>query len=410
MQVYIIDYEPKIRRGLANIISSYRPSWPAPLTAGNAETAWNDPAFLSTDLLFLDIQLPGMSGLDLLERTQSLRKSTMQVVIISGYAEFSFAQKAIQMQVSDYLLKPIALKKVYDIVDAAEILYAKQREDASTKATVLQNLGRVQRHFFADTLFGKDLISPGELRGKLTELQLRDSPFLLLLCYGPEAVLKEQFTAWLSDYLTAVGSHYLLQRGERCVALLLDSQPSLQDISSRIKEDVRPLTLGISSVHASLAELSIAMQEANAYAKGNTQYQEGLIQDQTLYIEEVIQKQKQYHLSVQRVISYITANYSEELGLTDVSDFVHLNKNYLSALFKQETGVNLSNFITDYRIFSAKKALRANSAKITAVARAVGFKDDHYFSQVFSRRVGLTPKKYRILFSRGDLHPQEKEE
>ena len=89
---------------------------------------------------------------------------------------------------------------------------------------------------------------------------------------------------------------------------------------------------------------------------------------------------------------------------------MHLNKNYLSALFKQETGVNLSNFITDYRIFSAKKALRANSAKITAVARAVGFKDDHYFSQVFSRRVGLTPKKYRILFSRGDLHPQEKEE
>ena len=54
---------------------------------------------------------------------------------------------------------------------------------------------------------------------------------------------------------------------------------------------------------------------------------------------------------------------------------------------------------TDYRLFIAKEKLRGGSAKITGIAKSVGFNDDHYFSQVFSKRVGTTPKKYRLLFS-----------
>ena len=103
MQVYIIDDEPKIRRGLANIISSYRPSWPAPLTAGNAETAWNDPAFLSTDLLFLDIEMPGLDGI---AAGKILRKKNPHCKIVMVTCRDDRMREAFQLEACRFLSKP----------------------------------------------------------------------------------------------------------------------------------------------------------------------------------------------------------------------------------------------------------------------------------------------------------------
>ena len=94
MNVYVIDDEPKIRRGLVHFVAHEKPNWPQPKSAATAEEALQDPHFWETELVFLDIQLPGMSGLELLSLIRD-KGSRMQVVIISGYAEFSFAQQAL---------------------------------------------------------------------------------------------------------------------------------------------------------------------------------------------------------------------------------------------------------------------------------------------------------------------------
>ena len=302
MLVYIIDDEPKIRRGLAHVVASHRPQWPAPATAGDAETALRDPAFWRAELLFLDIRLPGIDGLELLSRVRQERRTDVMVIVISGHAEFSFAQQAIQMQVSDYLLKPIELKRVYEVLDAAEAQWNKRRE--VLEAITCQRQGAAA---FA---------APG----------------------GPD--------------------------------------------------------------RADLPELyRVADQLPSSSLEPGQRRQRELPSDQTVYIESFIAGVTGYSLSVQKVIASIIQNFALPLDLSTVSAHVHLHKNYLSDLFKRETGVNLSCFITDYRLFIAKEKLRGGSAKITGIAKSVGFNDDHYFSQVFSKRVGTTPKKYRLLFS-----------
>lgn len=67
------------------------------------------------DVIFMDVNLPDFSGLDLAERLRE-RGRTSKIVIISGYSSFSYAQKAISMEVFDYLLKPVAQKQADDLL------------------------------------------------------------------------------------------------------------------------------------------------------------------------------------------------------------------------------------------------------------------------------------------------------
>ena len=406
MNIYIIDDEPKIRRGLAHLISTYRPSWPVPHTAGDAETALHDPFFWSADLLLLDIQLPGISGLELLGEIQGQRQETMQVVIISGYAEFSFAQKAIQMGVSAYLLKPIAVKKVYEVVDNAEAKWQQLQEEAVLMASIHENLCTLQRRFFADILFGSVPLSTAAYTDKMAELQIKDQPFLLCCCREnghPESDV--QPCGLLTPYLTQGEEVFLLQQDGLLVYLFLAPTERLIHIQRHLLEDSNLPPSFSSTIFPALSALPDVLPKARRMIfSAKALDSSHLSNDKTAYIDGFIEGICSYILIIQKVVLFIVDNYCSALELSTVANYVHLHKNYLSDLFKRETGVNLSNFITDYRIYSAKKMLRETNEKIITVARSVGFNDDHYFSQVFSKRVGMTPKQYRTTFADNGLN------
>ena len=74
---------------------------------------------------------------------------------------------------------------------------------------------------------------------------------------------------------------------------------------------------------------------------------------------------------------------------------VSIHPIYLSELFKKETNMNISNYITAYRIERAKEMLQDIENKIYDVANLVGYDDSRYFSQVFKKHTGMTPTQYR---------------
>ena len=93
-------------------------------------------------------------------------------------------------------------------------------------------------------------------------------------------------------------------------------------------------------------------------------------------------------------------HYREPITLSLIAEKVFLHQSYLSNLFKKETGCGLSSFITDYRLYIAKILLTETKDKISSISEDVGFQEYSYFSQVFSRRVGMTPQKYRSFMQR----------
>ena len=96
-----------------------------------------------------------------------------------------------------------------------------------------------------------------------------------------------------------------------------------------------------------------------------------------------------------KITNYIKKYCAEKLTLDSLAREVFLSKSYLSSIFKQETGMSLTAYITKVRIEKSKKLLLENSASLASIASQCGFKDQSYFTKVFKKEVGLSPKRFR---------------
>jgi len=96
---------------------------------------------------------------------------------------------------------------------------------------------------------------------------------------------------------------------------------------------------------------------------------------------------------------YINEHFSEKIVLEDIANMVGLNPVYFSVLFKKETGMNFSNYLINLRMEKAKNLLRSTNDTMEAIADSVGYKDTRYFSQLFTKTVGIKPALYRRLHS-----------
>jgi YesN/AraC family two-component response regulator len=92
---------------------------------------------------------------------------------------------------------------------------------------------------------------------------------------------------------------------------------------------------------------------------------------------------------------YIKRNYVNEITVKDLANQFSVNPNYFSTIFKQETGVTLTNYLKDTRIEKACDLLRSTHCTIHEIAQIVGYEDTQYFYRVFKKTLGTTPLEYR---------------
>ena len=99
---------------------------------------------------------------------------------------------------------------------------------------------------------------------------------------------------------------------------------------------------------------------------------------------------------LKQAVAYIDSHYTEEsLSLNQVAREVNISANYLSAVFSQEIGATFTEYVTGKRMDRAKELLRTTDKRSGEVAAAVGYKDPHYFSFLFKKTQGCTPRDYR---------------
>ncbi|WP_027092296.1 helix-turn-helix domain-containing protein [Cohnella thermotolerans] len=97
---------------------------------------------------------------------------------------------------------------------------------------------------------------------------------------------------------------------------------------------------------------------------------------------------------IQKTIEYLKQDF-EVATLHNTARKVHMTPTYLSSLFKSSTGKTFIEQLTDIRIEKAKDMLKGTHLKNYEVAEKVGYKDSRYFSQIFKKKVGLSPSEYR---------------
>ena len=104
----------------------------------------------------------------------------------------------------------------------------------------------------------------------------------------------------------------------------------------------------------------------------------------------------QFRSLLKQAVAYIDRHFAEEsLSLNQVAREVNISANYLSAVFSQEMGATFTEYVTGKRMERARELLRTTDKRSGEVAAAVGYKDPHYFSFLFKKTQGCTPRDYR---------------
>ncbi|CAH0121840.1 HTH-type transcriptional activator RhaR [Paenibacillus sp. CECT 9249] len=96
-----------------------------------------------------------------------------------------------------------------------------------------------------------------------------------------------------------------------------------------------------------------------------------------------------------RSIAYIQEHLDKHITLQQVAAAVHLHPNHFSEVFKRETGMNYLEFVTRERMRLAEELLVSSPAKISEIAKRVGYEDIKYFGQLFKKYTGKTPSEFR---------------
>ena len=104
---------------------------------------------------------------------------------------------------------------------------------------------------------------------------------------------------------------------------------------------------------------------------------------------------KNYSPPVQKALLYIDANLTENLSLRTLAETLNVSSSYLSSLFRKETGLTLTEHINRRRVRHAMYLLKTTRLQIQTVAQHCGIMDVQYFSKIFKRVAGMTPKEYR---------------
>ena len=109
------------------------------------------------------------------------------------------------------------------------------------------------------------------------------------------------------------------------------------------------------------------------------------------------EKMPTYHSLVNRAISYIHDNILQELSLHIIAEKLYVHPSYLSNIFKNETGLTITDFINRKRIEESKYFLRHTNLTISQIAHLFHFCNQSYYTSLFKKITGMTPKKFREL-------------
>jgi two-component system response regulator YesN len=118
-------------------------------------------------------------------------------------------------------------------------------------------------------------------------------------------------------------------------------------------------------------------------------------------IHQMMHLNIEYQLSANHLVvgvrSYIHSHYQQPIKLDDIAEALHFNSSYVSRMYKKETGESVIHYLNRYRVERAKQLIESKAHKISEIGELVGIEGVSYFSNVFTKIVGVSPQQYRKL-------------
>lgn len=339
--VMIAEDETIVKRSLAKMIQNHHRGFTVAGEADNGREALAQIERLRPDVLITDICMPVMDGLTLIQAIRE-KNLTLEPVIISGYGEFAYAQKAMQFGVNEYLLKPIRLETLDQTL---ERVFAKLESRSRRFTLHVEWLNRcreaAQKAVDCVLLFNESAL----------EMELESVHRFIL-----------QFEAELAPYS--------LKHLYRDFITACNQELKERELYCRMETDLAGMTPERLPAEAFRA-LRQVMEELRS------------------------RKGLKPHYKIQQAIEMINERFTESLTLEEMAKEAGLTPPYFSRAFSEAVGMSFVQYVTQLRIKRAKMLLKQTHLKTYEIAEAVGYWNYPHFSRVFKRHVGCSPEAFR---------------
>lgn len=500
-KVLIVDDEEIVCRGLAQFVKWQEHGFEVAGIAHSVEEALLQMEHTDFSVIFLDIRMPGKTGLDML---QELRESypAVKTVILSGFSEFSYAREAIRYGAVDYLSKPVNLKEVEALLERLRQELVREREDYLVRNNRVEGLltsivkgfteAQPEKYQLPELrkwygclarlldheLTEEEILRKKELLRKEIKTVVPDSVILNESVYGLFAIIPyedaaepEHFVSLLEQACLAeqewacgiskfkhgiqalresyqeaerafryqrAGEKYRIVWYQNIASLFVQNAPEIQDIlknlvgglanpqertgaSWQLREALDSLCLQQPALAQFQAACIGCLIEMNGLLEGmkpkgikqqpelnavlerillssDHQATIGCMMDYVDRMAAALCSEDESLIGkgvIREVQLFIQKNYSENITLNLLADQFYLHPNYLSKLFKEKTGKNFVEYMTEVRMEQAKKLLRDPDNRIADISTMVGYDNTRYFNKVFKQHTEMTPSEYR---------------
>ncbi|MQN02369.1 MAG: response regulator [Lachnospiraceae bacterium] len=375
LKVFLVEDEAVIRNSIVKSVDWENEGFELAGSAGDGELAWPQIRETRPDIVVTDIRMPFMDGLEL---SKLVKKEFphAKILILSGFNEFDYAKEAIQIGVSDYLLKPISADKLVESLHKVgdEIIEERKSHD------MIMNYTRRLEEEDNKKAENQTPVDVEEVNPKA----LNKTTFFDFLIRGN----RDDISGFIDKYLDELGRNNLrsvLFRQYVISDLYLTCNAYLDDLGAPKEEKI-----------AILGSMEDAGKAVAADKTGLREKLEDLLCSIIDYRN--LNREAQLSSQILKASSYIREHYGEDdISLNQVADVAGMSPSHFSAVFKQETGEGFSEYLTEVRMEAAKRLLATTDFKMTEIAEQAGYHDSHYFSSTFKKTQGMTPKDYRAM-------------
>lgn len=500
-KVLIVDDEEIVCRGMAQFVKWQEHDFEVVGTAYNVDDAMVLLNQLAIDVVFMDIRMPGKTGLDLLQMIQK-RFPNIKSIILSGFSEFSYAREAMRYGAVDYLNKPVNLKEIEELLKRLKVMFMEEKKEQEIRANRVEALllsaakgyAKVEQEKYELPVFKRwygialglldRAFSEQEIKEKKQEMRLEIGqivPGAYILdshVYGVFAIIPYKEESEVENFINMITQICSMNRewicgvsktkngvenlreayqeaeralnyqkaGERrglvCYKniepLFSQNTPEVQDVISRVmcmltnpekrndapkklENDLRLIwnqgftimqfqticiqyLIELNSFHQGLK-----IKNADLHRQLNQTLREILLSndfeativcmiDHIKNLVNQLNEADEQQLGkgvIKEIQLFILTHYGENITLNMLAEQFYLHPNYLSRFFKEKTGKNFIEYLTEVRMEKVKELLVNTDNKVVDISLMVGYDNPRYFSKVFKQFTGMTPSEYR---------------
>lgn len=389
-KVLIADDEFIIREGIKEAINWEKYDMKVIGEAEDGEEAVHLAIEHHIDLLLVDINMPIKNGIETMKEVRT-KLPNCKIVVISGYDDFQFAQEAIKVGVKDYLLKPISIERLEEVIKKIsmelEQMEKEKRYVRQLNRHMEKNEGSLRESFIKDWLHNdldeREIVS--QLEFFSFPINVPYSIMLFSVPNHPIGMENSHTTEQLDDYIKNefhTKDYVIYLDGSEWVVIINWWEANTTELFLRtrhrmdeqfdqkvIGEYIEPDKLSLHRAYSQLKKELMKLSSVSTLAK--------------------------------EAFEYIKTNFTNKhLNLDEIAKHLHVTPVYLSRVIKKEFGISYVQMITNLRIKTAKHYLKTSNLSMKEIAERCGYDSQHYFSTAFRKTVGVSPKNYREEFKK----------